>query len=569
MKGKQLTAPKKRADSLIELLELQSIKYGHSPVYSLLGRGSLGELCVSNALSFSELEKQAKGLAAHLQSCQGQGSVVLLCFPFGLEFTIAFWGCIMAGVVPIPLSRPKGNDWRPILEIAFFTQANTLLTHSCLRATACDIVSLGSPLQIVELDKLKGDFSRWKRPKLQRDDLAFVQFTSGSTSSPKGVSVSHANILANLESIEHAFSCSDRDITVSWLPFYHDMGLVGHIMQPVYSGMHNYFLAPMLFMSRPSLWLQAVSQYGATISGAPNFAYDLCNQKVEEAQLRDLDFSRWRIAYCGSEPIAEVVATAFSHKLKPRGFLAEAFTPCYGLAESTLFVCSHSGLKSAHNKDKSDRYVCLGKPRFGELKIVRDQDLRECEEGEVGEIWLRSQSVVKTYYKDPERTRAVLRAHKGEGGIYLRTGDLGFLLENELYVVGRIKNLIKRRGKSFHCEDVERSLSAYLKEFPISRCVLLDTEYPSGLIVLVLESKGRLKNGACYDYEHTKFRTHVLREFGLLIDRIVEVRRGTLPLTTSGKIKRHECIEIVKGLLTNKEGKHGKGNPKHRYSAST
>lgn len=532
--------------TLIDLLEKQAATYDKRALYSFLNR----DLEITQTISFGELYERAKSYSAYFQKFFAKGDVLLLCFPFGLDFIVAFWAVILTGCIPIPIARPRANAWQQVGATAQYADAKALLTTTAMDSLNADVFSAIKSFRLIHVDSISADPSEWMRPRVSPQDCAFVQFTSGSCSAPKGVCVSHENILSNLLSIKANFECCDSDITLSWLPFYHDMGLVGHVMQPLFSGMHNYFLSPMHFLADPCLWLRAISKFEATVSGAPNFAYEMCTAQVREADVISIDLSKWRLAYCGAEPVSSASAKEFIRVFTPNGFSSCAFQPCYGMAESTLFISSKSGLVDGYLVGNDTAYICLGSSASCDIRIVDKEIGLECAEQTIGEVWVRSASVVKQYFKDESRSRKVLQASIREELGFLRTGDLGFKFNNELYLVGRSKNVIKQRGRSVHGEDVERVVYQTLDRSRFKRCAILDidTQSPS-LLVFVIESNKRGAAQSDVSELSATIKEGVLHEFGLLIDHVVIVGRGQLPLTTSGKLKREECKKAIMSRL--------------------
>lgn len=529
--------------TLIDIVQSQAEKYGDRPLYSFLNR----ELDIKESMSFSGLLSSAKNVAARLQGMFKAGDVLLLCYPFGLDFVIAFWASILAGCTPIPLSRPRANDWRRVLQIAQSCHAQGVLSSSKMGGLSASFWEEPLDLRLVLTDEKQEAGKRWTKPEIGAYDCAFIQFTSGSTSAPKGVCVSHHNIVSNLEAIRKGFRLSDQDTTVSWLPFHHDMGLVGHLLEPLYSGMHNYFLAPMDFLACPSRWLGAISKYRGTVSGAPNFAFDMCAEKTSSQQIASLDLSSWRLAYCGSEPVSALVAGKFFDRFASAKFSRAAFTPCYGMAESTLYVGSKSGLLESVSSKSDVPYVCLGAGQDCDIRIVNQDTLSQCEAGDIGEVWLRSRSVAARYASDRLHTQNLADSTLGTDKGFLRTGDLGFMQSGELYITGRAKNTIKRRGLSIHCEDIERTVSHIFLGELFDRCAVVEVVAAScPLVYLILQSSRKSTNLSDRDDFEKLLRERVLNEHGLNIDTIVYVRNGRLPLTSSGKTRREVCKHKIR-----------------------
>lgn len=539
----QISGNQKSQLTLIDIVEKQAEQHGERCLYSFLNRN----LDVVESMSFRGLLDRAKTLSAHLQKSFRVGETLLLCYPFGLDFIVSFWAAILTGCTPIPCNRPRGNNWTKIYDIAAVTHARGLLSNSQIGGRLAQSCGLPQHCQLVLTDNLLAGATHWTRPCVSASDPAFIQFTSGSTSSPKGVCVTHHNALSNLEAIQKGFLCREQDITVSWLPFYHDMGLVGHVLEPLYSGMHNYFLSPMDFLACPSRWLEAMSKFKATVSGAPNFAYKMCCNKVTDQQVKALDLNSWRLAYCGSEPVSAKVAKQFFQKFSAAGFSENAFQPCYGMAESTLYICSKSGLLECKPNGSDARYVCLGLPEGADVRIVDNDTNTECDEGDIGEVWLRSASVARQYIADDARTRSLMNADLGTDAGFLRTGDLAFKRKGELYLVGREKNVIKSRGRSVYGEDIERSVSRDLASDQFERCAIVEVFAEEVSLLYLLLERCRKSHALFHkDVLEERLKAKVLKEFGLILARVLFLNKGSIPLTSSGKLKRGECGERIK-----------------------
>ncbi|HEX2224608.1 MAG TPA: fatty acyl-AMP ligase, partial [Thermoanaerobaculia bacterium] len=325
--------------SLVELLRERADARPDHPVYRFLTDS--GEEIL---LTCGELDRLARGIAARLQALGAAGERALLLYPPGLEFVAAFFGCLYAGAIAVPAYPPRNARGLPrLLAIAADARPRFVLTTSSLlpkvEVWAADIAAGGTAFPIATDDPASAEAAAdWRDPGLSPDHLAFLQYTSGSTGTPKGVMVSHGNLLHNEEAIHRAFGLTERSVIVSWLPLFHDMGLVGGLLQPLYAGARCILMSPVAFLQSPVRWLQAISRFGGTTSGGPNFAYDLCARKVSEADLATLSLSSWEVAFNGAEPVRAETLERFNRAFAPAGFRPRAFFPCYGLAEATLFV---------------------------------------------------------------------------------------------------------------------------------------------------------------------------------------------------------------------------------------
>lgn len=325
--------------TLVDLLRWRGTSQPQSPAYTFLSDGETEEI----SLTYGELDRQARSIAAMLQSLQACGERVLLVYPAGLEYVAAFFGCLYAGAVAVPAYPARQNssfqrlqsivtDARPVVALT----TSTILSKSKSRLSGSSELT---NLRWATTDGCALDLSQeWREPELGSESLAFLQYTSGSTALPKGVMVSHGNLLHNEGLIRKAFCQNAESVIVGWLPLYHDMGLIGNVIQTLFLGARCVLMAPIAFLRSPFRWLNAISRYRATTSGGPNFAYELCVDRVTAAQREELDLSSWSVAYNGAEPVRAGTIERFAEVFGPCGFRREAFHPCYGLAESTLLV---------------------------------------------------------------------------------------------------------------------------------------------------------------------------------------------------------------------------------------
>jgi fatty-acyl-CoA synthase len=379
------------------------------------------------------------------------------------------------------------------------------------------------------------------------DATALLQFTSGSTAAPKGVVLSHRNIHANATAIAEGLDITPADVGVSWLPLYHDMGLMGMLLAAVYAPVPVVIMSPILFLKRPSAWLQAISTYGGTVSFAPNFAYDLCRRRVKPTQIDALDLSRWRVAGCGAEPVRPDTLRAFAEQFSRTGFRASSFVPSYGLAEHCLAVTFSRGLRvdivdanllvrdsravPVVNGDPSVRVVRCGRAFSGHALKVVDEASRTLPERHVGMIVVKGPSVMTGYFNNPVATRETL-----QGG-WLHTGDLGYMADGDLYVCGRTKDLIIRQGRKYHPPDLESTI-ADARGVPVSGVVVFGINHVEHAdeVVAVLEARASVWSDDIIDHVRRRIRETA----GLELDQVVVTPPGTIPRTTSGKVRRAE-----------------------------
>ena len=426
-------------------------------------------------ITYQELEEKAKKIALNLKSWKGERALLL--YPSGLEFISAFFGCLYAGIIAVPAYLPRKNQkLSRLLAILEDSQAKLVLTKqknlTLLKENRGQELN-SHQLKFIATDNLKNERGDWVIQKTKPNSLAFLQYTSGSTDNPKGVMITHGNLMHNLENIKQAFGHNQKSIGVGWLPLFHDMGLIGHVLQPIYVGFPSILMPPVAFLQKPIRWLKAISKYRATTSGGPNFAYDLCVKKIPPEEIANLDLSSWDLAFNGAEPTRGETLKEFSQKFAARGFNYTAFYPCYGMAETTLFTTGgdkeqkpviqgikageleqNSVVESEISSPESRVFVGCGHP-YPDTKviIVNPDSLTPCSSEQIGEIWVSSSSVATGYWNRPEATKQTFQAYLQEGeGPFLRTGDLGFVKNGELFVTGRLKDLIIIRGR---CSDLQ------------------------------------------------------------------------------------------------------------------
>jgi len=517
-------------------------------------------------LTYAELDQKARKIGGYLQSIKAHGERVLLFFQPGLEYITAFFGCLYGGMIAVPSYPPKINsqDLRMSTIIKDAGATVVLSTGGILSklGRAMDRQSALKELEWVDISNIPEYFSeKWQTPGMTREDTAYLQYTSGSTAQPKGVIVSHGNIMHNSEMIYRAFGHSDASCAVDWLPPYHDMGLIGGIIQPAYGGFPAVLMSPFRFLENPLAWLKAISRYGGTSCGGPNFAYELCMQKIPEELRAGLDLSCWDVAFNGAEPVRADTLENFSREFAPYGFRKEAFYPCYGLAEATLLVsnCRKSDIPtvlsvdelklSQHQVETDDsgsgkKLVSSGQPFPGEkLLIIAPETGLPCQENQVGEIWVQSESVSKGYWNLPFETAKTFGALP-EGpveGTYLRTGDLGFLRNGELYVSGRLKDLIIIRGKNHYPQDIELTVERSHEAFqPGSGAAFSIEADGEERLVVVQEIKRTFRNPDVEAIAAT-VREAVAENHEIQVYALVLIRVMSLPKTSSGKVQRRLC----------------------------
>ncbi|OGQ97791.1 MAG: hypothetical protein A2521_02155 [Deltaproteobacteria bacterium RIFOXYD12_FULL_57_12] len=547
---------------------------GEKTVYTYLNDGESQE----SRLTYCELERRALAIAAHLQSLLSQGERVLLLYPPGIDFPVAFFGCLCAGMVAVPTNLPGSNRFLASIETtvsdarptAALTTASTLEEYRRQIDQTPGLATLKWIATDTIPDNLADD---WQEPPLGTDSLAVLQYTSGSTGSPKGVMISHGNLLHNSSVIHAVFGHSTSMRGIIWLPPYHDMGLVGGIIQAVYAGGDAILLSPVHFIQKPIRWLMAISRYKGTSSGGPNFAYDLCVRKITPEQKSELDLSSWDVAFNGAEPVRWETLQRFAAAFKSCGFRQKAFLPCYGLSEITLIAtgCSKNSeptflqvdaqalqagrlIQVAENGEHDFKLVGDGEvPTDQAIVIVDPEKLTPCKRDKIGEIWISGPSVAQGYWNRPEDSEQTFRARLADNGAgpFLRTGDLGVIHAGQLFVTGRLKDLIIIRGLNYYPQDIERTVGRSHEALRAGGGVAFAVEAgDEEQLVLVQELERqfikKLDTGAVIG----AIRQSVSREHGIQVHTVVLIKTSSLPKTTSGKVQRSLCREhFIQGRL--------------------
>ena len=567
--------------TLVELLRVRAASQPARRVFTYLLNGEEE----THSLTCAELDAVAVAIGALLQRHCRPGDRALLLYPPGLEFVAAFLGCLYAGVVAVPVSPPhlaRLSRTMPKLQgIAADARPAVVLTTARMLAAAGQIAE-EAPIfeQMIWLatDELEQPGADYLETPLAGDTLAFLQYTSGSTAAPKGVMVTHGNLLHNSAYLAHGFMHTPDSVLVTWLPTFHDMGLIYGMLQPLYTGFRCYVMPPAAFIQRPYRWLQAISRYRATHSVAPNFAYDLCARKVTEAQRATLDLSSWRVGVNGAEPIRKETLDRFAAHFAPCGFRRSSLYPGYGLAEATLKVtggraseefntCTveaaaleqHRVVERAEGSEGARTLVSCGRTSLDVgVAIVHPERLTRCAPDEVGEIWVSGPSVARGYWNRPVETEQTFHAHTlDDAGIsYLRTGDLGFLRGGELYVTGRIKELIIIGGANHYPQDIELTTERSHPAFRPGNCAAFSVEAEGAerLVVAVeVERHYRPEVASGDGGARTRLplpgRDELVRaiqravseEHELEVYRVVLLKAGTILKTSSGKIQRSAC----------------------------
>jgi|GEM_PF-375899 len=525
-------------------------------------------------LSFEALDRRARLIGAFLQQHQAAGKRVLLLYPPGIQFITAFFGCLYAGAVAVPAYPPRVNGKLTRLQaIAIDAQPTHGLTNTAtvtrLKPQAAELDALKN-LQWLDTDELLQSeelISNWRPPVIDDHTLAFIQYTSGSTGQPKGVMISHRNLLHNQRLIKTAFRHPEYGRIIGWLPLYHDMGLIGNVLHTIYTSSWCVLMSPVAFIQRPVRWLDAITRYKAQTSGGPSFAYDLCTRKVTADQRATLHLSSWQVAFNGAEPVRADVLERFAAMFESCGFRRDAFHPCYGLAESTLLVTGRPAngppvtrtilpepleqrrvVKASAGETNTRTFVGCGESLCGQqIKIVDPDTRKECAPDAIGEIWVRGDSVARGYWNRPEQTAETFQARlaQDDEGPFLRTGDLGFISDGELFLTGRLKDLIIINGRNHYPQDIERTIEqSYSGIRP--GCVAafaVEIEGEERLVTVQEIERANLRTLNAGDVEDA-IREAVSVNHELELHAVVLLKPGSIPKTTSGKLQRQLCVKM-------------------------
>ncbi|MDY6938531.1 MAG: fatty acyl-AMP ligase [Cyanobacteriota bacterium] len=566
--------------TLVELLRHRAQSQPDRLAYRFLADGEVE----SGRLTYGELDRQARAIAARLQSLGATDSRVLVVYPYtaGLEFVAAFFGCLYARAIAVTDNPPRHDRALLKLENRVTSSGSTVvLTTGALRDNIHKELEK-KPEQAPTLAKLPWlatdtlDFDRaddWQEVAVTPDTLAFLQYTSGSTGTPKGVMVAHSNVLHNSTVIERCFEHTPESQGLIWLPLYHDMGLIGGVMQPLYAGFPIALMSPVALIQKPFCWLKGISKYRASTSGGPNFAYDLLCRQATPERIASLDLSCWDVAFSGAEPVRQETLDRFVETFAPCGFRREAFYPCYGMAETTLFITGQTKAdppkilyvdgKALEENQVVDvaadgegvrGVVSCGRGWLGDrIEIVEPDTLTRCTPNRVGEIWVSGAGVGKGYWNQPEETARTFEAYltdTGEGP-FLRTGDLGFARDGEVYITGRIKDLMILWGRNHYPQHLELTVE---RAHPAIR--------PNAGAAFSVEVDGEERLVIVYEVDRSFLRKLNPEEvFGAIREAIAKhhiaevyaialLKTGSIPKTTSGKIQRRGCrAKFLEGTL--------------------
>jgi 8-amino-7-oxononanoate synthase len=565
--------------TLVDLLEFRAARQPSHTVFRYLN----GDGTEEGTLTFATLRRRSRAIAAHLAEHVVPGDRVVLLVPPGLEYVAAFFGCLYAGAIAVPAYPPNPRRADPrVARIVADCGARVALVSDAFMARLDGWLALTpelSGLTWLDAGRLAtSDDSAWRAPTLtaappdtrpvpsllRGDSIAMLQYTSGSTGDPRGVMLTHANLLHNSAAIHRVSAHRAGDNGVFWLPPFHDMGLIGGILQPIYAGLSAALMAPATFLQRPLRWLEAMSKYRATTSGAPNFAYDLCVERISDAERDTLDLSAWRTSFNGAEPIRADTISRFSEAFARSGLQRNVILPCYGLAEGTLLVSGGPAQRTPHvvladrrslesgelrapedDGASSLALVASGEPMPEQQVAIVDPDTGAvCTDGHVGEIWVAGASVAAGYWNRPEATAATFQARlAGSAHPFMRTGDLGVFGAGQLIVTARLKDLVILDGRNYYPHDIEVAAERSHPSLRAGYSAAFSVESPMGgreRLVLVAEVVRQHKaegDSALFQ----AVRTELAGTIGVVPDEIVLIRQNTIPRTSSGKIQRRAC----------------------------
>ncbi len=570
-----------KLENLVDLITFRAELHPDRLAYSFLADGESNEI----RLTYGELWIRAKAIASHLQSLGMAGERALLFYPSGIDYLEAFWGCLFAESVAVPLYPPRPNrSYSRFIGVVADAEAKVILTTSSIcdqYQTRFDSDTGFSHIQWIATDRIPSEIGNaWRTPRLHPHSLAYLQYTSGSTANPRGVMVSHRNLLVNSRCYQTYMSTEEGDIHGAWLPLYHDMGLIGFAIQGPYIGGSVYWLSPFDFLKKPVRWLKMVSTYRIQCTGAPNFAFDLCSTKISREQREGLDLRSLRMLFNGSEHIRACTCERFLREFTPYGLNPHALTGAYGMAECTLIVsCGNVTESTVISKIDSDRmndgivqsptptttstHQIVSSGRILEeydIRIVDPQTRLALPPNHTGEIWISHPSVAQGYWNQAgatERTFQATLADTGEGP-YLRTGDLGVIWNDQLYVTGRLKELIIIEGRNHYPQDIELTVEQVHPSIRATGCAAFSIEIEENerlVIVAEIDPRWKIqdKNSASNNEPNRDHRlldvNQLIKDIRKAVSEIHDIRPyriellkfGQILKTTSGKIQRQAC----------------------------
>lgn len=552
-----------KAETLIQVLQMRARENGDFLIFMNMRNQE-------HKVSATEVLKGAETVAQYLAS-KGlvKGDKVVIMLPTSPEFAFVYFGILMAGGVPAPVSQPAGTSniekyLDNLTHIINDSEARFFITYEKIRSIAGSLMNIpnlkdGFLFQNDIFQNPVPESEYRTLPEINTDDLALIQYTSGTTGKPKGVMLSHNNLLHNIHGIGFAMQVSDKDTVVSWLPMYHDMGLIGGFFTAIYWSVTALYMLPEAFLFKPQWWLENITKYKATVSVAPNFGYHYCVTRISEDALQNLDLSSLKLALNGAEPVDQITLSKFLEKFKPCGLREDVFFPVYGMAENSLAATFPSLDRTtvvrrfnrviienefraidsdSNNLQEYIDLVSVGYPLVSQEVMIADENGNILMERQVGEILVKSKSLTSGYYKNPEATAETLK----DG--WLHTGDLGFMLDGMLFISGRKKEMIIKRGKNIYPYDVER-IASTVKGVRLG-CVAAFAVHneSTGTEDLILFCETLIKDKDALDELKKNISGEVLARLGISPDDVKLVPKGTIPKTTSGKLQRILCKKM-------------------------
>jgi acyl-CoA synthetase (AMP-forming)/AMP-acid ligase II len=552
----------------VELIRFRAQAQANQRAVTFLPNGEKEE----GFFTYADLDRRARCIAAELQARGASGERVLLVYHSSLEYVAAFIGCLYAGAIAVPIYPPRFN--RNLLRLQSIVADAT----PQIALTSAAILNRIQPalhennlheLSWLASDQLQDLEEHWREPSITGNTLAFLQYTSGSTATPKGVMVSHSNLLENNAMIQEELQQDSQSVTVLWLPLFHDMGLIGNLLQSFYLGSQCFMMPPEAFVVKPVRWLQAIERYEAHTSGGPNFSYDLCVNKITPEQKATLDLSCWQVAFNGAEPVRAKTLARFAEEFAPCGFRPSALYPCYGLAEATLFVSGrhrstqpktltvdaaaleNNTIQLATKESELTRTLvsCGHQWLDEEVAIVNPVTLTRCPMGTVGEIWVAGPHVTAGYWNRPEVTEHDFNARIADADItnsyqgpYLRSGDLGFIHEGQLYIAGRLKDLIIIGGRNHYPSDLEATVESCHADLRPAGSAAFSIEHEGEEVLAIVAEVERSSLGSVDMKGITAaIRQSIAEQHELRAHTIKLLPPGALPKTSSAKTQRHLC----------------------------
>ena len=557
--------------TIIDYLRHWAITSPDKQVFSFIN----GRADIESALSFSQLSQLANNFAHYIGTRTRPGDRIALMLPTSPEFVVALFGSMVAGLIPVPLSQPtRHNGLRHMQRLLDDCGATLCLVHPTFFDKNAELAGGNKIFAAFALDQLSIEESL---PTFQAPthDLALLQYTSGSTSEPKGVMISHRNVLANQVMINEVFGHNEHTKQLNWMPLYHDMGLIGHVMQPLFNGSESYLMDPVLFVQRPRLWLESISRYGITSTGGPNFCYQHCVYRVKPHAIAHLDLTHLQVAYNGAEPVNPQVIDDFTRLCEPLGFNRCKFLPCFGLAEATLMVSgirhdeniklksvskqalSQGSITAPEDDSDSSEFASLGRVAKGEsLLIMRDDRINPCGAFAVGEIWISGDNIAVGYWNNPQQTDNVFVNYKGRR--YLRTGDLGFVDDDSnLFITGRAKDVIIIDGKNHYPQDIEFTTQLVDDLLRANACAAFvtvpsDFSQSNEQVVVVQELDRKYRNLSDKNQLleiKERIKSAISQQHAVAVADVVLIETNTLPKTTSGKVQRSKVKQLYQNKL--------------------